>query len=73
MAVVYVRDNGIGIAAGHLANIFGMFQRLSRDKGGAGLGLAVCQRIIERHGGRIWVESVPGEGSVFVFTLPTTD
>jgi len=73
MAVVYVRDNGIGIAAEHLANIFGMFQRLSRDNGGAGLGLAVCQRIIERHGGRIWVESVPGEGSVFVFTLPTSD
>ena len=70
MAVIYIRDNGIGIAAEHLSTIFGMCQRLSREKGGAGLGLAVCQRIIERHGGRIWVESVPGEGSTFVFTLP---
>jgi signal transduction histidine kinase len=67
--VVTVRDNGIGVDPAQASRIFGMFSRANTETGGAGIGLAVCRRIVEAHGGRIWVES-GGGGSAFRFTLP---
>lgn len=72
--VVSVSDTGVGISEAHQGYIFDEFQQINtsstREKGGAGLGLAIAKRIIEMHGGRLWVESSPGMGSTFSFTLP---
>jgi signal transduction histidine kinase len=72
--VVAVADTGMGIAAEDRARIFDEFQQVdsssTRKKGGTGLGLAITKRIVELHGGRIWVESTQGQGSTFFFELP---
>ncbi len=67
---IAMRDNGIGIAPAYSTKIFGIFKRLSRSYEGIGLGLAVVKRIVERRGGRIWVQSEEGQGSTFHFTWP---
>jgi len=69
--VCYVRDNGIGIEPQYHDQVFGLFNKLDKTSEGSGIGLAIVKRIIDVHGGRIWVESEgPGKGSTFCFTLP---
>jgi len=70
--IISIKDNGIGIEKQYHDRIFLIFQRLhSRDAySGTGIGLAICKRIVDQHKGRIWLESEPGKGSVFYFSLP---
>jgi signal transduction histidine kinase/DNA-binding NarL/FixJ family response regulator len=72
--VIEVRDHGLGIPKDQIASLFQKFQRVRAEAhlriGGSGLGLYICRRIVEGHGGRIWVESEPGQGSTFAFSLP---
>jgi light-regulated signal transduction histidine kinase (bacteriophytochrome) len=69
--VFMVTDNGLGIPPGYRQTVFGLFKRLHRNEyPGTGIGLALCKKIIERHGGRIWIESAGRAGSIFKFTIP---
>jgi signal transduction histidine kinase len=67
--IFYIKDNGIGIAPEYHELVFGLFNKLDAKSEGTGVGLALVKRIIEVHGGRIWVESESGKGSTFFFTL----
>jgi signal transduction histidine kinase len=69
---ISVEDNGIGIAPDYQSQVFGLFKRLhgGGKYSGSGIGLAICQKIVQRYGGRLWVESELGRGSKFLFTLP---
>jgi len=70
-----IKDNGMGIAEEDAKRIFDMFERAggAEDTPGTGMGLAICKRIVQNHGGKIWVRSSPGSGSVFIFSIPQAD
>ena len=69
--IVAIKDNGLGIEPKYAETVFVLFKRLhGREKSGSGVGLAVCKEIVEHHGGRIWFESMPNQGTTFYFSLP---
>jgi signal transduction histidine kinase len=72
--LISVKDNGIGIHTDMQKKVFDMFHRLNpREYAGTGIGLTICQRIVELHGGRMWCESAENDGASFFFTLPAYD
>jgi signal transduction histidine kinase len=71
--IFFVRDNGVGIAEEHHERVFGLFNKLDPKTDGTGIGLALVKRIVEFHGGRIWIQSEAGKGATFYFTLPKWD
>lgn len=73
MPIFFVQDNGMGIDPQYHERVFGLFNKLDAQTEGTGIGLALARRIVEVHGGRIWVESEPGRGSTFYFTIPIND
>jgi PAS domain S-box-containing protein len=73
MPTFYIRDNGVGIPREHYDRVFGLFNKLDPKTDGTGIGLALVKRILEVHGGRIWVESEAGKGTTFFFTLPSAE